>query len=120
MVPFHLVISVNILVCKPLERAGFSGIALRAIPENPARSNGLHTSILTDITKWNGTINLEWNQIPKLKKPFARAFRNSSDLFLTNDASRAIRQGKAPKKRLFKDRTKFGNVKDRIVPRKKD
>jgi len=50
--------------------------------------------------------------IQKLKKPFDGAFKEYADLFLTKDANNAIRRGEVPKKRLFKDRTKFGNIVD--------
>jgi hypothetical protein len=51
---------------------------------------------------------------PETEKTIRQGVQEFADLFLTNDASRAIRQGKAPKKRLFKDRIKFGNVIDEL------
>ena len=50
---------------------------------------------------------------PETEKTIRQGVQEFADLFLTNDASRAIRQGKGPK-RLFKDRTKFGNVIDEL------
>ena len=47
---------------------------------------------------------------PKTEKEIRQGVQEYADLFLTNKANEAIKQGKAPKKRLFKDRIKFGNI----------
>ena len=51
---------------------------------------------------------------PETERAIRRGVQEYADLFLTKDASNDIRRGEVPKKRLFRDRTKFGNIVDEL------